>query len=117
MRESVAYELIKKEGFDEGLQEGMHKGLREGMQKGLQEGVQKGLQEGIAQGLRQGVVQSSRRLLVDVLEERFEIVPRSVLRMIQEIDDPNILEMLHKAALRAESIQGFMEKVRAVVEL
>uniref|UniRef100_A0A831ZY48 DUF4351 domain-containing protein n=1 Tax=Desulfacinum infernum TaxID=35837 RepID=A0A831ZY48_9BACT len=92
MRESVAYELIKKEGFEEGLQQGMERGLR------------------------QGFVQSARRLLVGALEARFETVPRSVLTMLQEIDDPDILEMLHKAAVRAESMEHFKEKLRAVVE-
>lgn len=104
MRESVAYELIKKEGFDEGLQEGMHRGLQEGMHKGLQ------------QGFRQGSVQSSRRLLVGVLEARFETVPGSVLSMLQHIDDPDALEMLHNAALRAKSMEQFTDKLRALVQ-
>jgi len=100
MRESAAYELIKKEGFEEGLQEGMERGLRQGMERGL----------------RQGFVQSARRLLLGALEARFETVPRSVLTMLQAIDDPDVLEMLHKAAVRAESMEHFKEKLRATME-
>lgn len=104
MRESAAYELIKKEGFEEGLQ------------KGIQQGIEQGIERGVEQGLRRGMVQSARRLIAAALEARFETVPRSVFVLLQEINDPDTLEMLHKVALRADSIETFKQKAQLMVE-
>ncbi len=56
MIESPIYELIKREG----LQEGKRKGLQEGKRKGLQEGKRKGLQE--------GKLETARRMLARGLD-------------------------------------------------
>ncbi len=82
MMESAAYELIKKEGYDEGHRDGM--------------------------------VQSARRLILGALEARFDVVPSSVIKNLQEIEDPETLEFLHRLALRVESVEALLEKIRAM---
>ncbi len=70
MIESAAYELIKKEGYEEGYQ----------------------------QGMRQGMVESARRIIVSALEARFDLVPSPAVRALLDIEDPEMLELLHRTA-------------------
>jgi hypothetical protein len=44
--EPSLYEVLQKEGMEQGLQKGMEKGIEKGMQKGIEEGMAKGLREG-----------------------------------------------------------------------
>ena len=96
MIESAAYDLIKEEGY------------KEGMQKGMQQGMQ--------QGMHQGVLDQSRQGVIDALEARFELVPRSIAAIIQEIDEPAVLKALHKKAVTIDSLDSFREFLTKVLE-
>lgn len=68
---------------------------------------EQGKQEGIQQGMQQGMLQKSRDDVIDILELRFEIVPRSILKVINEINDPSILKSLLKKAVTVKSLDEF----------
>jgi hypothetical protein len=44
-----------------------------------------------------------------IFEIRFEIIPRSILTVLNEINDPSILKSLHKKAVTVESLDKFEE--------
>jgi predicted transposase YdaD len=87
MMESYAYELIKKEGYEEGVR------------SGIQEGIQ------------QGTLEATREHILETLEARFESVPRKVLHALRTIQDPDALNLLFKKALRAHSLDDFHKAV------
>jgi hypothetical protein len=87
MLESYTYEIIKQEGRQEGRQEGW----------------------------QEGRISSWRESLCDVLETRFEMVPMAVINDINRIDNVRVLEELLRTAVKASSMQGFQDMLRAVV--
>ena len=83
MIESAAYEIIKKEGFEEGIQ----------------------------QGIQQGLLMEARENLLEILEERFDIVPKSMVQKIKQIDSREVLKSLLKLAMRVNSLEEFETKL------
>ena len=100
MIESAAYELIKKEGFEEGIQ----RGIEQGIQKGMEQGIQKGKTQGL------------RRSIVMILGNRFEAVPQTLTQRIQQVENLETLEILLGVALRVESLDDFRKKLQATLE-
>ena len=84
MQESAAYEIIKREGFEEGIQ----------------------------QGIQQGLLLEAQEMLLDALEERFGIIPRSIAKKIKGIDSREVVESLFKVAMRVNSLEGFEDKLK-----
>ena len=71
-------------------------------------------EEGIEEGIQQGILQKAREAVIENLEVRFEVVPGSIVKNINGIDDPSVLKMLHKKAATVDSIEEFkrvMERV------
>jgi len=95
MMESYAYELIKKEGYEEGVRSGMHQGLQQGIEQGLQ------------QGLQQGALEATREHILETLEARFKDVPKNILPSLRKIQDPDALKLVFRKALRADSLDEF----------
>ena len=84
MIESAAYEIIKKEGFEEGIQ----------------------------QGIQQGLLLEAQEMLLDALEERFGIIPRSIAKKIKKIDSREVVKGLFKVAMRVNSLEEFENKLK-----
>ena len=78
--------------------------------------IEQGVQKGIQQGVQQGILQTSRESVIEALEVRFDAVTQSVLKRLEDIDDPNVLKMLHKRALRVGSFQEFRDAMDFVLE-
>ncbi len=74
--------------------------LEEGMKKGLQQG----LQQGVQQGATEGRLAALRDAVIDVLEARFDTVPGDLLESVGAMDDPAKLKILHRKAVRAETL-------------
>ena len=87
MIESAAYDVIKQEGLSEGLQQG--------------------LQQGLSDGLQQGKIQEAQEAILDYLEARFEIVPESVTKEVQGIEELGVLKALHRGSVRVASLDEF----------
>ena len=69
---------------------------------------------GIKKGIQQGIQQSAREAVIDILEVHFDVVPGSIVKTINGIDDPSVLKMLLKKAATVDSLDGFkrvMERV------
>ncbi|SHG10694.1 hypothetical protein SAMN02745206_03272 [Desulfacinum infernum DSM 9756] len=96
MMESYAYELIKKEGYEEGL--------RSGVQQGIQQGIEK------------GTLNALRELILETLDERFEEVPRNLRHDLRKLEDPHELKLLFRKALRAESLHEFQEALERFLD-
>ena len=91
MIESVAYEIIKEEGIAEGLE------------------------RGIVEGMEKGALQAFNGMVVDVLEERFNIVPVRLAEKIAGVKNAAVLKGLLRQAIRCESLEMFeqiLEKAR-----
>ncbi len=88
MMESYAYELIKKEGYE----------------------------EGVLSGFQQGILQTTRELILDTLESRFEDIPGEVLRDLRKIENPDGLKLLFRKALRAQSLEDFQKALEKFLD-
>jgi len=103
MMESYAYELIKKEGYEEGIRSGIEQGLQQGIEQGLHQGIEQGLR----QGLQQGSLEATREHILEALDARFRDVPKDILRSLRKIQDPDALKLVFRKALRADSLDDF----------
>ena len=83
MIESAAYDVIKQEGLSEGLQQGLR------------------------QGLQQGKIQEAQEAGLDNIEARFEIVPESMAKEVQGIEDLGVLKALHRGSVKVATLDEF----------
>jgi len=84
---------------------------RKGIEKGILLGRQEGIQQGLQQGLQQGTLQKSREMVIDILENRFQPVPKTLIIKIQALDDTWLLSKLFKKALSIESLVEFEQLI------
>ncbi len=68
------------------------------------------------QGLQQGKLQSVRESVVENLEARFDVVPRSVVKRIDEIEELSLLKILHKKSVVVDSLGQFKEVMAKIME-
>ena len=85
MKESYAYEIIKKEGFEEGFG------------------------EGFGEGIQKGELTRARKAVIEVLEVNLAFVPLDVVRKLNMINDIHILETLIKKAVKTANVDEFKE--------
>ena len=88
MIESPAYELIKREGFEEGKRE----------------------------GVQEGMLRDAREMVLEALEERFGIVPLRIAEVINGINERAVLKGLHRKAIRCASLEEFEEALREALK-
>ncbi|MFN0051218.1 MAG: hypothetical protein ACKV0T_03450 [Planctomycetales bacterium] len=87
MRESVTYQAILEEGREEGLEKGRAVGREEGRQEGHKEGR----------------AAEARRIVLTLGTKRFGRPSVKVRKMIENIDDPDVVERLAARLLDVES--------------
>ncbi len=68
---------------------------------------QEGIEAGIEAGLEQGVLQKAQETAIDVLEVRFGMVPTSIVKTIEKIEDENRLSALFRKAIAIDSLEEF----------
>jgi len=103
------------EGMEESFLTEMHQ-YEEGKKMEYITSVERiGIKKGIQQGIQQGFLQALRGALVDVLEERFGTVSRSLRNSLKDINDPDILKSLHKKALHVSSLEEFKDAVQVAL--
>ena len=78
--------------------------------------MEQGFQQGIQQGVQQGILQRARENVAEVLEIRFGTVTKTVLKKLKEIDDPDLLRILFRKAMGAESFDEFKKDIDVVLE-
>jgi hypothetical protein len=77
---------------------------------------EEGRKQGIEQGMQQGIIQTGRENVIDSLEARFDVVPESMIKSINQINDPAILRILHRKAVRVESLDEFTHILRLALK-
>ena len=60
-------------------------------------------------GHQKGLIEDAREMLLDVLEERFGIVPNDMIQDIRTVSIRDNLKQLHRQAIRCPNIDGFEE--------
>ncbi len=116
MMQSIGYELIKKEGLEEGykkgLQEGIALGREEGIALGREEGIALGREEGIALGQEKGYRQGLLEAIALGLELKFGMEGLKLMPEIEEISDIGKLRILEKALRSAQSVEDLRSLFR-----
>jgi hypothetical protein len=74
-----------------------------------------GMEKGIQQGVERGILQKAREDVVEILEVRFEVVPGSIVKTINGIDDPSVLKILLKKAATVDSMEEFKRVMEQVM--
>ena len=64
---------------------------------------------GLQKGLQKGLIESVREDILEVLEERFGIVPNDMIKQIRTVSLRENLKQLLKQAIRCPNIEGFEE--------
>ena len=62
---------------------------------------------GRQRGREEGILENAREAVMDILEVRFEQVPKFLENQIQEIEDPNRLKSLLRQAIQVASLEEF----------
>ncbi|ODG96276.1 transposase [Nostoc sp. KVJ20] len=57
----------------------------------------------------EGIVENARESIITVLETRFGEVPSSIVEVINKIEEPSVLKMLHKSAISIPSTVEFQQ--------
>ena len=85
-------------------------------EQGRKQGLQDGLQQGLQDGLQQGGLRKAREVVIDILEMRFEIAPRSIVERVNAISDPSILRSLHRKAVTVDSLEKFGQQIDLILQ-
>ncbi|MEK8016847.1 MAG: hypothetical protein VSS75_008260 [Candidatus Parabeggiatoa sp.] len=88
---------------------------RRWLKEGIQQGRQQGLQQGVQQGLQLGILQKSRDNITDILEIRFEHVPKMLVQKLQSIDNTLLLPKLLRQAVLVGSLKEFEQLIEKSV--
>ena len=64
-------------------------------------------QEGLSEGLQQGKIQEAQEAILDYLEARFEIVPESIAREVQGIEELGVLKALRRGSVKVATLDEF----------
>ena len=70
---------------------------------------ERGRAEGLTQGLTQGIIENCRESTLEILETRFDSVPASLVDTINQINNEEVLKILHKRAITIASLEEFLE--------
>jgi flagellar biosynthesis/type III secretory pathway protein FliH len=89
------------------MERGVQQGIQKGIQKGLKEGLQQGKVEGKMEGQIEGQIAAARAAVIDVLESRFERVPRKLSGQLNKITDAGRLRGLVRQAATAATVKDF----------
>ncbi|MEW5804387.1 MAG: hypothetical protein AB1847_20010, partial [bacterium] len=90
--------------------------IEEGRKQGMQQGMQQGILQGMQEGVQQGIIQNAREAVIDSLEARFDVVQESMIKTINEINDPSTLKVLLRKAVKVESLDEFARIVQLILQ-
>jgi hypothetical protein len=66
-------------------------------------------QEGIEEGIQQGELKRARKAVYEVLDARFDLMPRDIVEAIEKIEAIPVLENLHRKAVKVNDLDEFRE--------
>jgi predicted transposase YdaD len=78
-------------------------------------GLQKGIQEGLQEGLQKWSIGTNQELVIEALDERFNVVPIDISQQIRAIEQRDVLKSLFREAIRCPDIESFKKRVSQTV--
>jgi len=78
---------------------------------GMEKGLEKGRDEGRDEGIQLGILQQAREAVVEILRTRFKRIPKTLVTMIQKIEDQAFLSKLLKEAVLVDSLKTFRQQL------
>ncbi|GIX43020.1 MAG: transposase [Leptospiraceae bacterium] len=73
------------------------------------ERFQQGLEQGLQQGLEKGKLLDAQESIIEILEERFTIVPENIKERIKSIDKIEKLKELRRKSIKVDSLEEFIK--------
>ena len=67
---------------------------------------------GMEKGIQQGILQKSREDVTEILDIRFQPVPKLLMQTIQALDDTLLLSKLFKEAILVDSLESFEQRIK-----
>lgn len=80
----------------------------------VQDWINEGIQKGMEKGMEKGKIETLREDILEILEERFDLVTRGIDEKLRETSSPAVLRFLLKKSAKVNSIEEFQEILRAV---
>ncbi|MBD1928543.1 hypothetical protein H6F74_20150 [Trichocoleus sp. FACHB-90] len=62
----------------------------------------------------QGRLESARENVIEVLEARFEVVPQSIVEVINDIDDLSVLKSFFRKGITITSLSEFWDFINSI---
>ena len=81
----------------------------------LKEGFEAGEKKGRDQGREDGELKNARRILLALAEDRFIVLPSSLLGKIDRIESANPLDSLSTSVCRCDSLERFGQLVETAL--
>lgn len=78
--------------------------------------IERGMQQGLQEGRQEGRLQAAREAVLENLEARFEIVPRSIVKRIDEIEEISLLKALQRKSAVVDSLEQLKEVLEKLLE-
>ena len=107
-------EIAREKGIEEGKIIGIVEGKSLGIQEGLDRGKSLGIQEGLDRGKSLGSMEIAREMLLELLLEKFGIVPVDMQEEIVRIDSLFSLKSLFRQGCRCNDMEAFEGMLRRV---
>jgi hypothetical protein len=122
LREAV-FDLLRFIDWELHLPEDMELKLREMLEKEDPEMGKKYItsweriakKEGEKEGELKGKLETLRANIIEAIQLRFGLLPSSLAEIIGGINDPAILQEMHRQAIQCQSLEGFAEHLPAAV--
>ena len=105
--EMIKESEIVQDWIDEGMERGMEKGREEGREEGMERGREEGMERGIEKGIEKGELKRAGKVILEVLEARFDLVHKETISELKKIKEIEVLEILLKKAVVVESVKEF----------
>jgi len=100
---------LDRESVDRRVQSVQNPNIRQATMTVAQQLIEEGVLKGRHEGLALGRTIALRESVLEAIEVRFGAATEELARAIHEVTDDERLRALHKAALRAESIEAFTQ--------
>jgi predicted transposase/invertase (TIGR01784 family) len=68
------------------------------------------------EGIEEGILESTQEAVIDVVEAKFDEVPKDIAKTIKEINDIDVLKDLLKKAIKSETLNEFSTALKAIEE-
>ncbi len=106
---------VKPEDLGRAIEEAFHHKGDDLMPTAAEIWIEQGKKQGHQQGLQQGQAETARGAVLEALEARFELVPRTIRERLDGIDDPALLKTLHRKAVTTPSLDTFRAALDVVL--